>query len=48
MFFQSCDQRVQVQARPLQIVYDAETVIQLAEFFTSPKSVNLSEYAVKI
>ncbi|XP_037905174.1 vacuolar protein sorting-associated protein 13 isoform X4 [Hermetia illucens] len=39
----SCDQRVQVQARPLQIVYDAETVIQLAEFFTSPKSVNLSE-----
>lgn len=39
-----CDQRVDVSARPLQIVYDAETIIQLLQVFKMPKDANLSEY----
>lgn len=38
-----CDQRVGVKARPLQIVYDAETIIQLLQVFKMPKNANLSE-----
>ncbi|XP_037949404.1 vacuolar protein sorting-associated protein 13 [Teleopsis dalmanni] len=38
-----CDQRVNVLARPLQIVYDAETILKLLKEFKPPKSVNLSE-----
>lgn len=38
-----CDQRVAVKARPLQIVYDAETIIQLVQVFKIPSSANLSE-----
>lgn len=38
-----CDQRVDVQAYPLQIVYDAETIIQLLQVFKIPSTANLSE-----
>ena len=38
-----CDQRVGIKARPLQIVYDAETIIQLLQVFKMPKDANLSE-----
>ncbi|XP_039957880.1 vacuolar protein sorting-associated protein 13 [Bactrocera tryoni] len=37
-----CDQRIRVSARPLQVVYDADTIIRLAKVFTPPKA-NLSE-----
>nr|XP_026496694.1 vacuolar protein sorting-associated protein 13 isoform X1 [Vanessa tameamea] len=32
----TCDQRVKVQARPLQIVYDAQTVIEIVNVFKPP------------
>ncbi|XP_045765599.1 vacuolar protein sorting-associated protein 13 isoform X2 [Maniola jurtina] len=32
----ACDQRVRVQARPLQIVYDAQTVIEIVNVFKPP------------
>ncbi|XP_059226468.1 intermembrane lipid transfer protein Vps13 [Stomoxys calcitrans] len=38
-----CDQRVKVTARPLQIVYDAETILKLMKVFVPKQSVNLSE-----
>lgn len=38
-----CDQRVDVNACPLQIVYDAETIIQLLQVFKLPSNANLSE-----
>lgn len=38
-----CDQRVDVCACPLQIVYDAETIIQLLQVFKMPCNANLSE-----
>lgn len=38
----TCDQRVKVVARPLQIVYDAQTVISLLDIFKAPSDVNLS------
>lgn len=38
-----CDQRVDVIAQPLQIVYDAETIIQLLHVFKVPSNANLSE-----
>lgn len=37
-----CDQRVDVVAQPLQIVYDAETIIQLLQVFKVPSNANLS------
>lgn len=45
-FSQKCDQRVVVSARPLQIIYDAETIIQLLKVFKMPQDANLSEYAL--
>lgn len=39
-----CDQRVDVHAYPLQIVYDAETIIQLLHVFKMPSHANLSEF----
>lgn len=38
-----CDQRIEVSSRPLQIVYDAGTIIQLAQMFQAPKDLNLSQ-----
>lgn len=38
-----CDQRVNVSARPLEIAYDAETIIQLVQTFKLPNNTNLSE-----
>lgn len=38
-----CDQRVKVTARPLQIVYDAETILKLMKVFVPQQQVNLSE-----
>lgn len=38
-----CDQRVGLSARPLQIIYDAETIIQLLQVFKLPQDTNLSE-----
>lgn len=38
-----CDQRVDINACPLQIVYDAETIIQLLQVFKVPSNANLSE-----
>ncbi|KAJ6629556.1 Vacuolar protein sorting-associated protein 13, partial [Pseudolycoriella hygida] len=38
-----CDQRVNVSARPLEIAYDAETIIQLVQTFKLPSNTNLSE-----
>lgn len=39
----ACDTRVRVNARPLQIVYDAVTVNQLAEFFKPPEEIRLQQ-----
>lgn len=39
---QQCDQRVDIYACPLQIVYDAETIIQLLQVFKMPSNANLS------
>lgn len=41
--FQACDQRIKVSTRPLQIVYDAETIIQLLAVFKTPSNTNLAE-----
>ncbi|EAL40459.3 AGAP005082-PA [Anopheles gambiae str. PEST] len=38
-----CDQRVVVTSRPLQIVYDAETIIQLAKVFQTPRTATISQ-----
>lgn len=38
-----CDQRVHVSSRPLQIIYDAKTVIELARLFKPPKDLNFSQ-----
>ncbi|XP_065079310.1 intermembrane lipid transfer protein Vps13 isoform X3 [Ochlerotatus camptorhynchus] len=38
-----CDQRVVVTSRPLQIIYDAETIIQLAKVFTTPRTATISQ-----
>ncbi|EDW02215.1 vacuolar protein sorting-associated protein 13 [Drosophila grimshawi] len=38
-----CNQRVKVVARPLQIVYDAETILSLLKIFQPPTDVNLSK-----
>lgn len=38
-----CDQRIKVTARPLQVVYDAETILKLMKVFVPKQSVNLSE-----
>lgn len=40
----TCDQRVNVQSQPIQIVYDGETVIQLLKVFQTPKTTTLSQY----
>lgn len=39
-----CDQRIDIYARPLHIVYDAGTIIQLLQVFKVPSNANLSEY----
>ncbi|XP_050092629.1 intermembrane lipid transfer protein Vps13 isoform X2 [Anopheles aquasalis] len=38
-----CDQRVVVHSRPLQMVYDAETIIQLAKVFQTPRTATISQ-----
>ncbi|XP_055538544.1 intermembrane lipid transfer protein Vps13 isoform X2 [Wyeomyia smithii] len=38
-----CDQRVVVTSRPLQIIYDAETIIQLTKVFKTPKTATISQ-----
>lgn len=38
-----CDQRVHVSSEPLQIVYDAATVIRLADVFAPPKDISLQQ-----
>ncbi|XP_052870380.1 intermembrane lipid transfer protein Vps13 [Anopheles cruzii] len=38
-----CDQRVVVNSRPLQIIYDAETIIQLAKVFQTPRTATISQ-----
>uniref|UniRef100_A0AAG5D0Y8 Vacuolar protein sorting-associated protein 13 n=1 Tax=Anopheles atroparvus TaxID=41427 RepID=A0AAG5D0Y8_ANOAO len=38
-----CDQRVVVTSRPLQIVYDAETIIQLTKVFQTPRTATISQ-----
>lgn len=38
-----CDQRIKVTARPLEIVYDAETILKLMGVFVPQQQVNLSE-----
>ncbi|XP_052785478.1 intermembrane lipid transfer protein VPS13A-like [Mya arenaria] len=38
-----CDARVKVGARPVQIIYDAVTVNQLAGFFKPPKDIQLKQ-----
>ncbi|XP_014662270.1 PREDICTED: vacuolar protein sorting-associated protein 13A-like [Priapulus caudatus] len=38
-----CDQRVKLLARPLEIVYNAATINQVADFFKPPESVHLSQ-----
>lgn len=38
-----CDQRIKVTARPLEIVYDAETILKLVSVFVPQQRVNLSE-----
>lgn len=41
--FQKCDQRVRVSSRPLQIAYDAETVIELQKVFKTPETTTLAQ-----
>jgi vacuolar protein sorting-associated protein 13A/C len=43
-----CDQRVVLGSRPLQIVYDAQTIIQLAKVFQTPKSATISQLVAAI
>lgn len=38
-----CDQRIKVMARPLEIIYDSETVLKLMGVFVPQQQVNLSE-----
>ncbi|KAK3690734.1 hypothetical protein RRG08_061173 [Elysia crispata] len=38
-----CDSRIRVQSRPLEIIYDAITVNNLASFFKPPESVRLKQ-----
>ncbi|KAM8714231.1 hypothetical protein ACLKA7_014379 [Drosophila subpalustris] len=38
-----CNQRVKVVARPLQIFYDAETILSVVDVFKPPTDVNLSK-----
>ncbi|XP_053387649.1 intermembrane lipid transfer protein VPS13A-like isoform X4 [Mercenaria mercenaria] len=38
-----CDSRVRVNTRPVQIIYDAITVNQMAEFFKPPKDIQLKQ-----
>ncbi|XP_060551931.1 intermembrane lipid transfer protein VPS13A-like [Ruditapes philippinarum] len=38
-----CDTRVRVNTRPVQIIYDAITVNQMAEFFKPPKDIQLKQ-----
>ncbi|KAL4216396.1 Vacuolar protein [Mactra antiquata] len=38
-----CDSRVKVNTRPVQIIYDALTVNQMAEFFKPPKDIQLKQ-----
>nr|KAG5695914.1 hypothetical protein BaRGS_017352 [Batillaria attramentaria] len=40
-----CDTRVKVTARPLEIIYDAQTVNKLASFFKPPESVQLKQFS---
>lgn len=39
-----CNQRVKVVARPLQIFYDAETILSVVDIFKPPNDVNLSKF----
>ncbi|XP_034479091.1 vacuolar protein sorting-associated protein 13 isoform X2 [Drosophila innubila] len=39
-----CNQRVKVVARPLQIFYDAETILSVVDVFKPPNDVNLSKF----
>lgn len=39
---EKCDQRIKVVARPLQIIYDAQTILTLLDTFQPPSDVNLS------
>ncbi|XP_026840774.1 vacuolar protein sorting-associated protein 13 [Drosophila persimilis] len=39
-----CDQRVKIVARPLQIIYDAETILNLISVFQPPKDMTLSRF----
>lgn len=38
-----CNQRVKVSSEPLQVVYDAATINQLADVFAPPKNVSLQQ-----
>lgn len=38
-----CDQRVKVSAQPLQIMYHAHTILQIADVFAPPKDVSLQQ-----
>lgn len=39
----SCDQRVKLEAQPLQVVYDAATFNQLRDLFAPPKNISLQQ-----
>lgn len=39
----SCDQRVKLEAQPLQLVYDAATFNQLRDVFAPPKNISLQQ-----
>lgn len=39
----SCDQRVRVTAQPLELVYDAQTVIHILDVFNPPEKPSLSQ-----
>lgn len=41
----SCDTMVKVKSRPLEIIYDAQTINKLADFFTPPESVRLKQFS---
>ncbi|XP_064645587.1 intermembrane lipid transfer protein VPS13C-like isoform X5 [Lineus longissimus] len=38
-----CDTRLRVSSRPLEVVYDANTIINIVEFFKPPESVRLKQ-----
>lgn len=42
-FDKTCDQRIKVLSKPIQVVYNGETIIQLLKVFQTPRTATLSQ-----